>query len=104
MNKPKRMPTKPIDVRYKPTRATITSKLAQHFAQFAADLEERGGKADVDKLCQYMGVTTHRWNELIKNNQPPLLCEAASYSKYMLIDINELYEDLPFNQTKSKAA
>lgn len=94
----KRMPTKPkaIDVRYKPTRATIQSKLKTHFATYQLDLEERGAIADVTKLIQFMGITPHRWKELIHNDAPPLLCEVASYAEYMMIDINQLYQNIPY--------
>jgi len=99
-NKTKKPPVaKPqvIDVRYTPSRETIKSKLAIHFSEWQLDLEERGGKADVTKLIQFMGITIQRWRALIERNQPPLLCEVASYAAYMMIDINDLYENIPIN-------
>jgi hypothetical protein len=92
---------KRINVRYTPNRKTIHSKLQQHFATYQLDLEERGGKADVTKLITYMGITHQRWNALIKEGHQPMLCEAASYAAYMMIDINDLYENIPYPTKKA---
>lgn len=91
-----------IDVRYQPSRHTIKSKMANHFKNYKTDLEKRGGIVDVKKLVTFMGISMHRWKEITEYNQPVLLCEAAAYADYMLADINDLYENLPYSLKPKK--
>lgn len=90
-----------VDIRYRATRNPIKSKLHLHFAAFSAGLEERGGKADTDKLKLYMGVTYNRWEQL-KHGAAPTLAEAAAYAHYMLIPITDLYKTIPYNKKKKQ--
>jgi hypothetical protein len=90
----------PVDIRYRATRNPIKSKLHLHFADRTADLEERGGLPDTEKLKTYMGVTYNRWEQL-KHGAEPTLAEAAAYADYMQLDIAELYTLIPYS-TKNK--